>query len=340
MFKNILVATDMVTGADAPVLTAIDLARQYQAQLNVLHVLESASTDNRQRVKHYETNDEIMVRPAYFGKVKNEIRKTYSKVIAGSDRVKFTIRTGYPWEQILGKARAVDTDLIILGPHSGQAEKKGVIRVAGKIGSTVQGVVTRESCPVMIINKPVLKKKLLFRKIVVGIDFSISCECALCFSVKLSQNFNSFLYPFFMIPVVPYPKYRQSHYKADRQALRQKLEKFCDVYLDGTGHEYKIWGGALPYQEVLKCAGKTDADLIILGSHTKMSAGKWYTGSVVEQVSFKADCPVLAVNDPAALKKWKDIRMPALNGEQAMDRSIHLFQEGFEKNALLSNNLR
>lgn len=327
MFKNILAATDMVTCTDVPILTAIDLAGQYQAELNVLHVLESASTDNREQVKHYKTDDEIMADSVYIEKVGNEIQKTYGSALTGPESVKFTIRTGYPWEEILRMAHGVDTDLIILGPHSGQAEKKGVVRVAGKIGSTVQGVVARENCPVMIVNKIVPKEKFKFRKIVVGIDFSIPCECALCFSVKLSRNFKSILYPFFMIPVPPYPKYTHSHYKADMEALRQKLRNFCDIYLDGTDHEYKIWGGALPHQEVLKCAHKADADLIILGSHTKMSTGKWYAGSVVERVSFKADCPVLTVNDPRALKKWKDMRIPVSNGEHTMDRSIHLFHE-------------
>jgi nucleotide-binding universal stress UspA family protein len=325
MFKNILVATDMVTGADAPVLTALDLAGQYQAGLTVLHVLESASTDNRQRVKHYKTDDDITVTPGYLERVENELHDTYRSALTKSSRVRFTLRTGFPWKEILGVARDLDTDLIILGPHSGQAERKGVVRVAGKIGSTVQEVIAREKCPVMIINKPLPNEKFKFRKIIVGIDFSMSCECALCFSVKLSQNFSSILYPFFMIPVPPYPKYTRSHYTADMDAIKQKLKNFCDIYLDGTDHEYKIWGGGLPHEEVLNCARKIDADLIILGSHTKTTAGKWYAGSVVEHVSFKADCPVLTVNDPNALKKWGDIKLPASNGENPMDRSIHLF---------------
>ncbi|MEN8210284.1 MAG: universal stress protein [Thermodesulfobacteriota bacterium] len=333
MFKNILVATDMVTRTDASVLTAIDIARQYQTELNVLHVLESASTDNREQIKHYKTDDEIMVYPGYFETVASELQNTYKTILNGFNSVKFTIETGFPWEEILRVAREVDTDLIILGPHSRQAEKKGVVRVAGKIGSTVQGVVARENCPVMIVNKIVPKEKLIFRKIVVGIDFSISCECALCFSVKLSRNSNSTLYPFFMIPVPPYPKYTHSCYKTDKEVLKQKLQDFCDLYLDGTDHEYKIWGGVLPHQEVLKCARNIDADLIILGSHTKMSAGKWYAGSVVERVSFRADCPVLAVNDPKALKKWEDIQIPASNGEHTVDRSIHLSIENSEKRA-------
>ncbi|CCK79753.1 universal stress protein [Desulfobacula toluolica] len=319
MFKHILVATDRVSRADAPVLTALDLAGQYHAKLTVLHVLEPGFTSNTEQVS-----------PDYTETIKTKLHKTYESDVTYSHIVRFTIRTGCPWKEILNEAHNPDTDLIILGPHSKQTEKKEAVRKNKKIGNTARKILTRKNCPMMIINKPIAKEKLKFQKIIVGIDFSISCECALCLSVKLSRDFNSILYPFFMIPIPPYPKYNGVHYKTDMDALTKKLEEFCDVYLDGTEHEYKIWGGALPHQEVLKCAEKTDADLIILGSHTKNDtgknyAGKWYAGSVVERVSFRADCPVLVLNDPKALEKWHDIQIPDQNRETATDRSINLF---------------
>ena len=330
MFKNILVATDMITEVDVPVLTAIDLARQYGSGLHVIHVLESSSTDDRSRVAHFQTGDQINATDSYMQSVQGQIQKTYPNDLIDSGKSLVNICTGYPWEEIGRAAKAIDADLILLGPHSNRAEKKGVVRQAEKIGSTVQEVISRETCPVMIINKPVPKDKLAFKKIVIGVDFSISCECALCLSVKLSQNFDSILYPFFMIPVPPYPKYTRSEYEANTEMLKGKVEEFCDIYLEGTKHQYKIWSGALPYNEVLNCAEKTDADLIILGSHTKQKEGKWYAGSVVDRVSFKADCPVLAVNDPRALKKINGIKLPETQRNETVDRSIHLFSKSDE----------
>ncbi len=327
MFKNILVATDRVTHVDAPVLTAIDLAAQYGAGLKILHVLESASTENRELVKHFKTNEEIKVNHGYLEKIREAMEKTYDPVLIQSENRELSISTGYPWEEILGLGRKIDADLIILGPHAGKAEEKGVIRVAGKIGSTVQAVVAKQDCPVMIVSNPVQKEKLQFRKIVVGIDFSMACECALCFSVKLSRNFHSILYPFFMLPIPPYPKYGRSDYETDMDLLKQKLKDFCHTYLDGTEHEYQIWGGVLPHGEILKCAEKIDADLIILGSHTREHSGKWYGGSVVERVSFRANCPIFVVNAPKALQKLQGIQIPDSEGKEARDRSIHLFNK-------------
>lgn len=327
MFKNILAATDMITVVDTPVLTAIDLARHYGAGFNVLHVLESANRHNRKIVKHFDTGKQISATAAYMQAVEEQMQKIYSNDLVDSGNSLIKICTGYPWEEIERMAKNIDADLILLGPHSNRAERKGVVRQADKMGSTVQGVISRESCPVMIINKPVPKDKLSFKKIVIGIDFSISCECALCLSVKLSQNFDSILYPFFMVPVPPYPKYKKSDYQANTEMLKRKMKNFCDIYLDGTKHEYKIWGGALPYHEILNCAQKNDADLIILGSHTKMTDGKWYAGSVVDRVSFKADCPVLAVNDPMVLKKINGIKIPETDRNETVDRTIHLFSK-------------
>jgi nucleotide-binding universal stress UspA family protein len=44
-----------------------------------------------------------------------------------------------------------------------------------------------------------------------------------------------------------------------------------------------------------------DADLIVMGSHTKEKGGKWYFSSAVERVSYRSICPVVVVTDPKVL---------------------------------------
>ena len=60
MFKKILVATELVELCDAPVLTALKIAEQNDAQLSILHVLESDTTKDRRFVKHFRTGEEII----------------------------------------------------------------------------------------------------------------------------------------------------------------------------------------------------------------------------------------------------------------------------------------
>jgi nucleotide-binding universal stress UspA family protein len=325
MFKKILAATDLITASDAQVLTAAKVAEQNQAKLYILHVLESASTENRRLIKHFRTGEDIITHVDYESAVKKQINNIYTEVFQPTLNYEIRVTPGFPWEEILRWAREISTDLIILGPHSTRAEEKGVVRTIGKIGSTVEGVIMHENCPVMIVNPSIQKESLNFKRILVGIDFSKSCECALSFAVKLAQKYGSKLFPFHMIPVPPLPKYSRAEYEADTESAKKRLKEFCREFLEETNHEYIVWGGALPHLEILKCAEKKDADLIAMGSHTKEKAGKWYAGSVVERVSFRSKCAVVVVTDPEVLLTWEDSLTKRIQAKKDSDRSIRVF---------------
>jgi nucleotide-binding universal stress UspA family protein len=327
MFTNVLAASDRVTVCDAPVLTAARIAEQNNAKLHIIHVLESASSDNRHLIKHFKTGEEIVTGAAYEEAVTEEINKVYAEVLKPYGNYEIRVTPGFPWEEILRWARQISTDLIVLGPHSTRAEEKGVVRAVGKIGSTVEGVIMRENCPVMIVNPLIQKQGLEFKRILVGIDFSRSCECALCFAVKLGQEYGSKLFPFHMIPVPPLPKYSKADYEADTDTGKKRLQEFCHDFLEGTDHEYSIRGGALPHLEILKYAEKKDAHLIAMGSHTKEKAGKWYAGSVVERVSFRSKCAVVVVTDPEVLLPWEDSLTAKIHTEKDTDRLIRVFSK-------------
>ena len=63
----------------------------------------------------------------------------------------------------------------------------------------------------------------------------------------------------------------------------------------------------------------------MLGSHTRQSEGKWYPGSAVERVSYRANCPVMVVTDPQALRPWQDMQDALDKAKRPKDRYIHLF---------------
>ena len=81
MFKRLLVASELVGICDAPVSTALKIAEQNDAQLSVLHVLESYLTKDRRFVKHFRTGEEIVTRTEYEETVKKEIRKSCAGIL-------------------------------------------------------------------------------------------------------------------------------------------------------------------------------------------------------------------------------------------------------------------
>ena len=63
--------------------------------------------------------------------------------------------------------------------------------------------------------------------------------------------------------------------------------------------------------------------LIVMGSHTKETSGKWYPRSAEERVGYRAACPVAVISDPQVLEHWGG----KLSTTQQMetDRLIHVF---------------
>jgi nucleotide-binding universal stress UspA family protein len=301
MFKIVLVATDMSEACDAAVSTALEIVKQNNGRLQVLHVLESASAVNRNVIKHFNTGEEIACTDEYKEAVKKELDKKIAEACQTQFNWEIRVTTGFPWEQILKWAKEARVDLIVMGPHADRAKENGVLRTGGTIGSTIEGVIMRERCPVMVVNRPMSKERLKFKRVMVSTDFSKSCTYALRFAIKLAQKHGSKIYLFHMLPVPPSSRYSQADYEADLHSLGKRLEALSEEIPCGIDGEYKVWGGALPHLEIEKYAAKKDIDLLVMGSHTKEKEGKWYVGSAVERVSLRSICPVMVITDPQAL---------------------------------------
>ena len=310
MFNKVLVATNKPLECDESVLSATRIGKHYNAKLLILNVLESDSSIYRNYVKHYRTGEEIVCNEAYKEKVKKELYKNCSGDLTAVKKFKIRIALGVPYLEILRWAREEHVDLIVLGAYNGKADSEEKTGAYGTVGSTAEGVIKHERCPVLIVSNPILERKVTFEKIMVSIDFSPSCSSALQFAVDLAQKRRSKLYLFHMLPVSPQPKYDQAKYDADIREVRQKLEELSIEIPDAIEVEIETWGGVYPDIEILKYARQNDVDLIAMGSHTKLAkktgGSKWYVGSAVERVSSKSICPTIIITDPKVIAKWKE----------------------------------
>jgi nucleotide-binding universal stress UspA family protein len=299
MVKKLMVATDLIQSDDAAVSKAVEICRHFNATLVLLHVLESGSIIDRRLVKHYGSGEEIRADAQYERQAEEALRKCHDHKLSTTPAldVQIRIETGFPWEEIVRRAKAERVDLILLGPHSQRAEQKGVVRIAGRVGSTAQGVIMDQPCPVMIVHSNTLDSGLDFKHILVGIDFSHSCLSAFNYALKLAGRYDSCLTLFHMLPVPPSAQYTQVEHRAKTEAIQRRLKELLTCVPHGIECDLQVRGGVHPHLEITRLVARLRIDLILLGSHTKERGGKWYVGSVVERTSHRARCPVMVVSD-------------------------------------------
>jgi nucleotide-binding universal stress UspA family protein len=80
--------------------------------------------------------------------------------------------------------------------------------------------------------------------------------------------------------------------------------------------EHRLVEGAAA-AEILRLAGETKADVIVMGTHGRRGLGRLLMGSVAEQVVRKAPCPVITVKAPLPQAKPREEAVPAASGQAA-----------------------
>jgi len=144
-FNKILTAIDFSENSDYAFDYALTLAKQFDSQLTILHVINEPVDLRGFYVPHIS-----------FEQLEKEIEEGAEKMMAkfcGSKMGDFTnfttsIVTGIPYEEIIRTAEEAATSLIVLGTHG----RTGLDHLI--FGSTAERVVRGASCPVLTIRLP------------------------------------------------------------------------------------------------------------------------------------------------------------------------------------------
>jgi len=293
MFKRVLTATGMLDACDPALITALEIAKQNQGRLFVLHVLEPSYLTEcgpEAAVKDFRTGEVTAPTHEYKETIKDELDKKCAGALKPYGNYEINIVDGWPGIEIRRWSRKSNADLIVLGPHVERPEDETKLTGEDRI-NPVEDVIARATAPVMIVSSFVSKESLDFKKILVCIDFSKSCDYACQFAIKLAQRYGSKLLLFHM-----------GGPKKEMGDSRKRLQEFCKV----PGRiecEYIVGEGTQPSIEILKSANDKQVNLIVMGSHTREAVTKPYVGSAVEEVSSGSSCPVAIVTHPDAVAK-------------------------------------
>ena len=143
--KKVLVPTDFSDGARQALKYGMSFAKEYGAELVLLHVVENLTVGYASDlfpVPMAEVLQEIS------GYAKSELAKLGDEARARGLSVQEQVMQGKPSAEIIRFASEHEIDVIVLGTHG-----KGMLDQA-LFGSTTERVVRRAPCPVLTVRKP------------------------------------------------------------------------------------------------------------------------------------------------------------------------------------------
>jgi nucleotide-binding universal stress UspA family protein len=139
--KRVLVPTDFSESAANALRYGLSFAKEYRAQLTLLHVVETFSVGYASDlfpVPMTEVFEEMA------GYARSELEKLAASARERGVDVREVVAQGKPAAEIIRLAHEDNTDMIVLGTHG-----KGVLDHA-LFGSTTERVVRKAPCPVLV----------------------------------------------------------------------------------------------------------------------------------------------------------------------------------------------
>lgn len=280
---SIMVATDLSARSDRAIERAFELAREHDAKLLIVHVVDDSLSESIQ--------DQAVVA------AEKDIDLCLNKVRQQGDpptSIEVVIGSGH--QEIVRQAKAVNADLVILGLHRDETRHRPVR------GTTMERVVRYSPAPVLVVSERVNGP---YRKSLVAVDFSIYSRFAVRGAMTIAPQAEiSFLHAF----VVPFAGFQQGieTKRAVKEGAEEGLQEFVKDELDALVGSIKLGAEPVSFGRALVRHGdvcsvvRTEAerlqpDLLVLGTHGRVGVAHMLLGSVAEHFLTMPPCDVLAV---------------------------------------------
>lgn len=215
------------------------------------------------------------------------------RVACGMSRptVQVHLRRGEPWSEIVQAARAVQSDLIVLG-------RKGAGRgVSQVLGRTAARVTLRSDTPVLVVGPP---PRAPYRKplLALQLDASVMAQMALLGellepAVKSVLAVHAYHVPYEGLISPDESSIGTSYQKQVQADVARSVRRFLKE-LPSPGIRMRVrMVKDMPAPAVLRTARQEKADLICTGTHGRKGIAHAFLGSVAESVIIGADRDVV-----------------------------------------------
>lgn len=209
---------------------------------------------------------------------------------------------GDPWRVIRDEAEAIPADLLVMGTHG----RSGFEHLL--LGSVTEKVLRRAPCPVITVGEvpPHPRAGPPFRRILCAADLTHASEHTLDVALSLASENDAAVTLLHVVEALPaqtgsrlylaVPEIGPLRHELMGQAKAQLHKAVPDEARDFCAVTERVEAGAA-WSEILRVAEELDADLIVMGAHTRGAVGRMFFGSTSSHVVRRAACPVLVIQE-------------------------------------------
>jgi universal stress protein E len=278
--KTILAASDLSARSDRALARAALLAREHQAKLLAVHVVDEelpAALADRQ-----VEDAERSLRAALAALPDSAALSSDIRVVVGEH-----------YRTILAEAETEDADLVVIGQH-----RKDILLDLFR-GSTGERIVRFGNRPVLVVKSAAMHPYI---SMLAAVDFSPPSRRAIEMALKVAPDADLKLVHAFDIPFrgllfggTSMEQLAKKHQQQFQEMVEAQTREFLGTLSAPIRPQQVIAREGVPEEAVLAVAEETRCDLLVVGTHGRSGVGRALLGSVAEGVLARAPCDVLAV---------------------------------------------
>jgi len=280
-------ATDLSARSDRALDRAVLLAKQWQARLTVLHVLEDRESppDSADPLPSWRRP------PDALGILKKNIMNGLIE-LAGAATI--LVEEGEVVDTIIRVANGGNSELIAIGVARG-----GLLSEL-MLGRTVDRLLRRSRIPLVVVKN---RARHRYRHIVVATDFSDSSRHAFVAAMQFFAAEKLTLFHAYEPPMSGLASDAAFY----RQEFRKIAEQDCNDFLRDTEKLEGAWRQpdvlleyGTPSRLLRDYVTDNAADLVVVGTHGRSAVFDILIGSVAKRIVDDVPCDILVVREPRA----------------------------------------
>lgn len=310
LLKKILFPTDFGESMDVALESAIDVAKKFESELILLHVLPEDSLNDRLR-----------------SLVSDKMEQFVTQIKAQEVKCSYELISGNSLDVICDTAAKKKVNLVLLGAGKSRT-------LDSKLGYNSEEIIRNSSMPVWVIEKD---KPLIINNILCPVDFSEESKIALDNAIHLCRRFEANLTILHVVKShgEEYAKFDINLTGLEAETLKNTSASFDeflkDVNLTGVDWKKESKLGD-PSNEIIKAISANNIGLLVMGATGKTDLKRFFVGSVTQKVSRKVPCPFI-------ISKSENLIHLQLNNslndiDVIFQEGIQLAKDGYPKEAI------